>query len=336
MPIHDILNDKDTLELFKRTADDNLAVAREAQDAFAKAIQTPLREAILVGDNRFNIFEADQRQAGTTVEYPLDMIAPGEENELSAYTIPNHGFIPHRHVEGSYVTIPTYRIAGSIDWNLRYAKEANGYVLRRAMEVLEAQFVKKMNDDCWHLLVSAGYDRNVVVYDADATAGFLTKRLVSLMKTYMARNGGGNASSMGRGQLTDIFLSPEAIEDIRNWGIDQVDEMTRREIYLAGDKGERVTRIFGVNLHELYELGEGQQYQLFYANQLGASLPAGDVELVVGLDLSKNDSFIMPVRENVSIFADTLLHRQQREGYYGWAELGYAVLDSRRVLLGSL
>lgn len=334
--VNDILQDKDTLELFKRTADDNLAVATEAQHQLAKAIQTPLRQAVLVGDNRFNIFETDVRQAGTTIEYPLDMIAPGEENELSAYTIPNHGFIPHRHVEGSYVTIPTYRIAGSIDWNLRYAREANGYVLRRAMEVLEAQFVKKMNDDQWHLLISAGYDRNVVVYDADATAGFLTKRLVSLMQVFMRRHGGGNSSAAGKGKLTDIFLSPEAIEDIRNWGIDQIDEVTRREIYTGGDNAERMTKIFGVNLHELYELGEGQQYQLFYDTQLAAGLPSGDVELVVGLDLSKNDSFIMPVREAVSVFADPMLHRQQREGYYAWTELGYAVLDSRRVLLGSL
>jgi hypothetical protein len=336
MAIHDILQDQATLDLFKRTADTNPVVATEAQHQLAKAIELPLRQAVLVGENRFNIFEVDKRESGTTIEYPLDMIAPGEENELSAYTIPNHGYIPHRHVEGTYVTIPTYRIAGSIDWNLRYAREANGYVLRRAMEVLEAQFVKKMNDDQWHLLVSAGYDRNVVVYDADASAGFLTKRLVSLMQIFMRRHGGGNSSSVGKGKLTDIFLSPEAIEDIRNWGIDQIDDVTRREIYLAGENAERMTRIFGVNLHELYELGEGQQYQLFYNNQLGGGLPSGDVELVVGLDLTNRDSFIMPVRESVSIFADPALHRQQREGYYGWTELGFAVLDSRRVLLGSL
>jgi hypothetical protein len=204
------------------------------------------------------------------------------------------------------------------------------------MEVLEAQFTKKMNDDQWHLLISAGYDRNVVVYDADATAGFLTKRLVSLMQVFMRRHGGGNSSSAGKGVLTDIFLSPEAIEDIRNWGVDQIDEVTRREIYTAGDNAERMTRIFGVNLHELYELGEGQQYELFYESQLGAALPSGDVEILVGLDLQKNDSFIMPVREAVSIFADPMLHRQQREGFYGWTELGFAVLDSRRVLLGSI
>jgi len=37
------------------------------------------------------------------------------------------------------------------------------------------------------------------------------------MKTVMRRNGGGNSTSANRGQLTDLYVSPEAVEDIRNW-----------------------------------------------------------------------------------------------------------------------
>ena len=140
---------------------------------------------------------------------------------------------------------------------------------------------------------------------------------------------------MNRGKLTDVYLSPEALEDIRNWGIDQVDEITRREIYQAGDDGAAITRVFGVNLHDMDELGESQEYQLFFSDQLAGSLNGTDPELVVGLDLSANDSFIMPVKQDVQIFEDDALHRQQRAGFYGWAEIGFAVLDNRRILLGS-
>jgi hypothetical protein len=202
------------------------------------------------------------------------------------------------------------------------------------MEVLESSFVKKMNDDGWHTLLAAGVDRNIVVYDSDASAGLFTKRLVSLMKTVMRRNGGGNSASNNRGLLTDLYVSPESMEDIRNWGIDQVDEVTRREIYTAADG--TLNRVFGVNLHDLDELGEGQEYQLFYSNILSGTLPGSKSEIVVGLDLRKRDSFIMPVREQVQIFEDETLHRQKRAGFYGWAEQGFAVLDNRRVLLGSL
>jgi DNA polymerase III delta prime subunit len=136
--------------------------------------------------------------------------------------------------------------------------------------------------------------------------------------------------------LTDLYVSPEAMEDIRNWGIDQVDEVTRREIYTANDGS--INRVFGVNLHDLDELGVGQQYQMFYssASALGATMPAGKTEVVVGLDQRKNDSFIMPIRQEVQIFEDETLHRQKRAGFYGWAELGFAVLDNRRVLIGAL
>jgi hypothetical protein len=134
--------------------------------------------------------------------------------------------------------------------------------------------------------------------------------------------------------LTDLYVSPEAMEDLRNWNVDQVDEVTRREIYTAEDGA--INRVFGVNLHDLDELGVSQEYNTFYDVTMSGSFPTADTELVVGLDLRRRDSFVMPVREPVQIYEDDTLHRQKRAGYYGWAEQGFAVLDNRRVLLGSL
>jgi hypothetical protein len=182
-------------------------------------------------------------------------------------------------------------------------------------------------------LLGAAADRNILVFDADASAGQFTKRLISLMKSVAIRNGGGNAASLRKSKLTDVWMSPEGIEGMRNWGLDQVDEVTRREIYLAADG--TLSRVFSVNLHEIYELGENQEYQLFFTGTLGGSLASTDVELVVGLDMSVNDSFLMPTKQPITIFDDPALHRSQRAGVYGWAEMGFAVLDNRRVLLGS-
>lgn len=49
----------------------------------------------------------------------------------------------------------------------------------------------------------------------------------------------------------DLYISPEAMEDIRNWGCDQVDEQTRREIMLHYDNG-LVSKgtLLGVNMVE--------------------------------------------------------------------------------------
>ena len=325
--------DEQFIELLKQSGSADRTEALTAQHEIAKALEEPLRQGVLIGDILGNIFERMVMEPGTTSEFPLDLLAPGEEDEFVAYTNPGHGRIPERTVEGDYVMVPTYSISASIDWLLRYAREARWDVVGRAMQVLEASFVKKMNDDGWHTVLAAGVDRNIMVYDADATAGQFTKRLVSLMKTVMRRNGGGNTGSLARGKLTDMSLSPEALEDIRNWQVDQIDEITRREIFTAADGG--ITRLFQVNLHDIDELGESQEYQNFLTNQLSGSLQGSDVELVVGLDLGNRDSFIMPVKQEVQIFEDDALHRHQKAGLYGWAELGFAVLDNRRVLLGS-
>ena len=324
------------ISLYKKTGDNDQNVAYAAQRQFAKALELPLRKGVLIGNILGNIFETFNVEPGASTEYPLDMISPGLEGEHVAYTNPGHGRIPERAVESDYVMIPTYSITSSIDYLLRYAREARWDVAARAAQVMEAGFVKKMNDDAWHTILAAGVDRNILVYDADAAAGQFTKRLVSLLKVVMRRNAGGNSASVKRGQLTDLYLSPEGVEDMRNWGIDQLDETSRREIYVANDGAGSVSRVFGVNLHAIDELGEGQEYQTYYADNLSGTLgPSSDVELVVGLDLAANDSFVMPVKQEVTVFEDPMLHRQQRAGLYGFAEVGFGVLDNRRVVLGS-
>lgn len=321
-------------DIIKRTGSLNKEESLKASAELAVALTTPLREAVLDGDIVSGIFEPMKLESNTTPEFPLDIVAPGSEKDYCAFTIPNQGRIPERNVEGDYVQVPIYDIGAAIDWLLKFARDANWMVMRRIMQLMQYQFTKKMNDDGWHTLLAAAYDRNIVVYDGDASAGQFTKRVVSLLKTVMRRNGGGNSTSINRGLLTDLYMSPEAHEDILNWGVDQIDETTRREIFTTDE--DRINRIFGVNLHTLDELGEGQEYQRFITSQLGGSLPAGDVEFLVGLDLRKNDSFLHPVRTEIEVFVDDSLHRQRRAGLYGWAEHGWAVLDSRRVILASI
>jgi hypothetical protein len=324
------------LEMLKMSGDVNPATAFAGQEQMASAVEVPLREVILVGDVASPIFDKFPLRGSNTKEYPMDLLNPGDEPDFVAYTNPGHGRIPERTVESDYVQVPTYSITNSIDFLARYARDADWDVSGRAIKVMEAGIVKKVNDDAWHVLLAAGTDRNILVYDADAAAGQFTKRQVSLMKTIMRRNAGGNSASVTRGRLTDIYLSPEALEDIRNWGVDIVDDTTRREIYVSSDDGS-ITRIFGVNLHAMDELGESQEYQTYFTSQLSGALgPTGDVELMVGLDLANKGTFVMPVREDLKIFPDPSYHRQQRVSFYCHYSFGLGALDNRRILLGSI
>lgn len=321
----------DFIEMFRKSGDPDKSIAITAQRDIAKAVETPLRKGIMFGDVVSGIFSTN---VDTNGEYPLDLLAPGTEGQFVAYTNPGHGRIPERSVESDYIMINTFGISSSIDFLLKYAREANWNVLARAMEVLESSFVKKINDDGWHTLLAAAVDRNILVYDADAANSQFTKRLISLMKTIVRRNAGGNSVS-GVGRLTDIYLSPEGVEDVRNWGIDQLDEISRREVYQSSDSGAPLTRIYGINLHDLYEFGDAQEYQDYFITDLGGSLSTGDTELIIGIDQSANDSFVMPIKRQLEVFEDESLHRMQRQGYYAWQELGYGVLDSRRIIAAS-
>jgi hypothetical protein len=321
-------------ELLVRSGSNDRQVAFAAQRELAKALTNPLKQGVLFGDTVGDIFEPILFAPGASIEFPLDFLSATNVKDFVAYTIPNQGRIPERHIEGDYITVQTYDVGASIDWLLKYARDARWDIVARALKVLEASFTRKKNNDAWHVLLAAAYDRNIVVYDADASAGFFTKRLVSLLKLSMRRNGGGNSNSVNRGRLTDLNVSPEAMEDVRNWNLTEIDDVTRREIYLASDNA--VSRIFGVNMHAVDELGVGQEYQLYFTSTLGGSLQASDVELVVGLDLENRDSFVNPIRAEVEVFEDEQLHRQRRAGYYAWGEHGFAALSNLRVLTGSL
>lgn len=321
-------------ELLKKSGNLDYEIARAAQSELATALTLPLRQGVLKGDIVTDIYNPIPFQAGVNVEFPLDLLAPGTERDFVAYTVPAMGRIPERHVEGDFIMVATYEVASSIDFALKYARDARWDVVSRVLQVLEGSFVRKMNTDGWRVLLAAGVGRNLVTYDDAGTAGLFTKRLMELMKNIMRRNAGGNSTSVNRGKLTRLYTSPEALGDVRSWQLTEVDDVTRREIFISDDWG--LTRLFGVELRDIDELGVGQEFQNYFTTNLGGTLPGSKTELVVGLDLSDSDSFVMPVREEIRIFEDPTFHRQRRAGYYGFGEHGFACLDSRKVLLGAL
>ena len=322
------------IALLRATASDNTKVAQAAQKAFAAALSEPLRQGIFDEDNLGGIYRREVLAPGAQANYPLDFVRPGTEDlDFTAITLPKQGRVPERHVEGDELWVPTFQIANSIDWSLRYARDARFDVVGRAIRVYQMGFVRKINEDGWHTLLAAADARGLVVADTAAAAGQFTKELVSRLQTSMTRNAGGNGQA---GRLTDLYLSMEAMEDLRAWDISEIDDVTRREILQSA--GANMASLYGSTLHFMTEFGVGQEYQTYLDTTLGRSVTAvdaGDQEFVVGLDLSTNDSFVQPIRQELQTFEDDSLHRQQRAGVYGWMEHGFAVLDNRRVILGT-
>lgn len=319
-------------DLLIRTASHDPNVGPAAMHELAIALTMPLKQGVMDGDIMGGLFERIFFEPGTITEFPLDFLSPGSEKDFIAYTIPNTGRIPERHVQGDFLTVPTFEVGSSIDWSLKFNRNARWDVVGRALQVLEAMFVRKNNVDAWRVLLAAGKARNSVVYDNAAIAGLFTKRLVALGETFMRRNAGGNSNSLTKGKLTDLYMSPEARQDVLSWDLTQVPDAVRFQIYQNWSDGG-VPKIGDVSLHDLDELGVGQEFQKYYEDVLGGTLPGSKLEILVGLDKRNNDSFVMPFREEVQIYEDVNMHRERRAGMYGWAEHGFSVLDNRRVEL---
>jgi len=298
------------------------------------AVANPIREGVVDGDIVSDIFLSEDFTNTGDMRIPLDLLSPGTEKEHIAYVLPDHGKIPQRRVEADYVMLNTYPIGNSIDCTRNFLRNARFDILRRMIEVLRAGFVKKDNDDGWQTLLAAADGRGLVVFDGDAANGQFTPKLTSLMKTVMRRNGGGNSTSLNRKKLTDMYMAPEAFEDMVSWGLNLIPDSFRETIFRSADGG--INGLFGVNFHDIDEFGVGQEYNNYYKDTLAGTFGTSDTTVLIGLDLtSKDKAFMNPVSEPLSVFEDNTLHRHGLVGFYGHKESGWAVLDVRYVLAGS-
>lgn len=335
----DFNNDEELNGALRATASVDPIVRSKAVTQFLNAIGLPVRQGVMDGDNLGGIFSTEVLPPGVSAEYPVDFVTPGSEGEFRAFTNPGKGRIPGLVVSGDKLTLPDIGNALRVEYDINYARNARWNIISRLTEVFMAGFVKKRNDDGWHTLLVAAADRGVTVFDIAANQGQFSKKLFSLTKCSMARNSGGNQSSMKKGRLTDIYLSCEGIEEILNWNLDQVPDSVRAQLYSMSGGDNTTLDILGVRLHEMYELGEDQEYQDYYVNRLGGDLvPSGsghghaDVELAIALDLVNRDSFVMAFTQALEVFEDPALHAQQKGGFYGWERYAVGVLDSRRIL----
>lgn len=324
---------KDAQELLVKCGSHDMAVASAATHDLAKALETPIRKAVLIGANLDSIFSVESVPVGKTLEYPIDIVAQSGLKNYTAYSLPTTGGMPDRWVEADYLKLNTFDVGNTITCASRLLEIGSWDIMKRMLDVMAAGFVQKMNDDGWRVILAAAYGRSISVVDAAAPNGYLTKKLVRDMKTKMMREGGGNMSSVDLRKLTDLYLSIEALDDMSNWDLSQVSDQDRHTIYVSGD-GDK--SIFNVKLHPLFEFGVGQAYQKYLVNTLGFTMTGSREECVVGLSLNKKDSFVWAAEKPIEVFEDPTTHRNRLVSLYGWTRYGVGCVDSRSALLGQI
>lgn len=346
---------KEMQELFKATSSINTPEGIAAYRAFAAALTTPILQKIERDSIMRKLFAVENLGPGAQASYPI-----AEDFELPVWILPGLGYIAQNFIEGigEEVYVPTFTIDTSGDWKLTYARDSRIDIPQRAAEKA-AKALSDYEEECgWRVILPAATSafsgkgllgsRPAPIYEinpASTGAGYLSKELINKMIVGFKR--------IGR-TLTDLYVSPEDAADIREWTDTDIDPVTRREIFQAAGMGS----LWNVNLNEVQHLGAtglyningagsgygkfiatGNVYNAYTLDNPNVTTANGTIDSlgetqIIGFDLSVNDSLVMPIRKAYEAHDDPTLLRVQKQGFFGWEEIGFACLDPRMLGLG--
>jgi hypothetical protein len=343
-------------KLFQATAAVDTPEGRLAYRAFAASATKPILQKLEQISYMRQLFRVERLGPGQQPVYPLP-----DEFESPIWILPAIGRIAEDTLEfmADEVTIRTFTVQAAKNWLLRYAREGRVDVAVRAQQEIARALAAYEEEAGWRVVVPAAtsaFDgagvlapRPAPIYEmptGDPASGYFSKELINRMIIGMKR--------LGR-KLTELWVSPEDIADIREWGDTDIDPMTRNTIFQAAGLGS----IWGIQLREVDILGVRGQYNINdkdsefgpfkgssdlnkfndYAithgnlvDSNGNLQTAGETQ-IYGFDTS-DISLVMPIKEEYVATEDSTLHRRQQAGIYGWQTFGMACLDARFICVG--
>ncbi len=330
--------------LVVETASPDTSKRSDAMNRLISQVESPIRMGFFQGDTVGSIYTREDLDPSAQAIYGLDFVGPSGEDQYLAYFIPDQGYIPERRVISGEITVDTFEIGNSIDWDLKFARTARWNIVARALEVFRKGFTMKVNDEGWRNIIGAGLNRLDDQIVASGNAFSLGQ--ISLMQLRMERG-----VDFSEAFLTDLYVSPEVARDIRNFAVDtSIDFLSRHDIFFnptdigrgTGDD-QVIATIYGTRIHKNNRFGIGKTYNTTFntLNNLRTTaytFALASDEFITGLDLSADgkQAFMMPVRRDLAMFEDQNLNRRRKAGVYGEMELGFAVMDNRRILHGTI
>jgi hypothetical protein len=285
--------------------------------------------------------------------------------------------------------IATYRLDSALSYYKRYARQARLDIVSKALERMAQEVLVKQERNAWAVILralaeattstSTAPDKNGGTVGGHILPGWKKgqfvlhdlNRLMTLNRRINEAWAGGTPEAAYSNGITDLYVSPEIKEQVRSFaynplntvgpavagtvtndGIALPDGM-RADIYRSAGMQE----IYGVNIVELMELGNGKKYNtlfddLFTPNSTSGQhagagttpgtaiawdASAGNHEILVGVDNSRG-AFIRAVSvvsETGATFDavpdDQFVQRSDKIGFYGSLEEGRVCLDGRAV-----
>jgi hypothetical protein len=383
-------NTPEQVELIKAMGSRNQTVSREAQEAFAAFIGPVIQRVLQVAGTASAIYTDAPFNQDDSASYPLDLYY-NENNTgyISVWSQHVAGGLPTSTDVSAIeeMKIATYRLDSALSYYKRYARQARLDIVSKALERMAQEILIKQERNAWAVILralaeattstSTAPDKNGGTVGGHILPGWKKgqfvlhdlNRLMTLNRRINEAWAGGTPEAAYSNGVTDLYVSPEIKEQVRSFaynplntvgpavagtvtndGIALPDGM-RADIYRSAGMQE----IYGVNIVELLELGNGKKYNTLFndlftpnaSDHAGAGTTpgtpiawdasAGNHEILVGVDNSRG-AFIRAVSvvsETGATFDavpdDQFVQRSDKIGFYGSLEEGRVCLDGRAV-----
>jgi len=275
----------------------------------------------------------------------------GKDNYITIFSQQMAGGLPSSQIAGNAeLKVSTYKLDSAVSFLKKYARKSRLDVVSKAIERMSNEIVVKQDRNAWAVALKGlaegkgkfgtGSAGDNVINSSNGAFGLADiNSMMTKMKRINASYADGTPTAAYSKGLTDIFTSAEVVEDIRaiaynpfSTTAEQVGDIVKDEMYKAAGANS----IFGINILDLYEFGDGQKYNTLYT-AMGGTL-TGSQQIIVGVDRSA-EAFVRPVARNsetgstfTALPDDQFVQRQDKTGFYGGLEEGRVLLDARAIV----
>lgn len=334
----------------------------EAQAALATFLQPVILEVLNQAGSAANIYTDVTFMADDNPSYPLDLYYGTDVNQIQTWSQTMAGGLPSSQIEGAReMKLTTYQLHSAWHYAKKYARKSRLDVIAKAVERIGQEVLVKQERNAWAVIlkalgeaVSVGSDHIITSNTQNVLSVDDISRLWTLVKRINVSFTGGTPANFQSAGLTDLYVSPEIVQQIRGFAynpMNSVGNQSTGPIALPEDvrsaiyKNAGASEIFGVAIHDLNELGDGQAYNVLFGDYVpagvahsAANFNTSTDQILIGFDLTR-ESFLRPVAQDAdsgSTFSlqpdDQWVQRADKAGFYGSLEEGRVCIDARSVV----
>jgi len=347
------------VELIKAVGSRNAETSVAAQEILAysagQIIQQVL-EQVSISPMLYSDYEFDQ---DTNPSIPLDLYVDKDEDYIRVWQQSLPGGLATNFLQGlQELKFTTYELDSAVSMFKKYARLGEMNNVARALKRMAQEILAKQEYNAFIPILSAvaGATTNGLshVIASDTPGSFTINDLNRLWTRARKINTSWNGKTPigGAAGITDLFVSPEVMEDVRGFSYNPVNtingtpsdasnhagnvalpDSVRESIYRAAGTSE----IFGVTLHDMLEFSPGSDYSVIFDNYYGGTFTAGTSQIALGVDATR-DALIRPIELNdnggqLTVLPDDQFPaRADKIGWYAKAVEGRVVLDDRALL----